>query len=62
MPGTVTEARVIYDESEQLSEEAFYELCVANPDLRVERNALGELMLAAPAGAESDNRNVELIY
>lgn len=62
LPDHVNEVRVIYDESERLNEDEFYEVCVANPDLRIERNAQGELIIVAPAGAESDHRNVELVY
>lgn len=62
LPDTVNEVRVIYDESERMNEDEFYDVCVANPDLRIERNAQGELIIVAPAGAESDSRNVELVY
>jgi Uma2 family endonuclease len=33
---------------------------MANPDLRIERTAEGEIVIVPPAGGESDNRNVEV--
>lgn len=60
LPEATADVRVIYDESERMSEEGFYQFCIANPNLRIERNAKGEIIIVAPAGAESDHRNVEL--
>ena len=40
--------------------EAFWRLCVANPDLRLERTARGEVIVMAPAGSESGWRNGKL--
>ncbi len=41
----------------RLSDEAFWRLCCANPDLRLERSARGDLLIMPPAGADSDRRN-----
>ena len=38
----------------------FWRLCVANPDLRLERTAKGEVIVMAPAGADSGWRNSKL--
>lgn len=46
--------------STQLSDDQFYELCLANPDLRIERTASGELILMPPTGGETSNRNASL--
>jgi Uma2 family endonuclease len=46
--------------STQLSDDQFYELCLANPDIRIERNASGELILMPPTGGETSNRNSSL--
>src|ERR1700677_3631387 len=35
----------------------FWRLCVANPDLRLERTAKGEVIVMAPAGADAGWRN-----
>jgi Uma2 family endonuclease len=43
-----------------VSPEAFWDLCVANPDLRLTRTAKGELIVMAPAGSETGSRNAGL--
>lgn len=44
-----------------LTDEQFYQLCVANRDLNLEMNATGELIIVPPVGGESGNREAELI-
>lgn len=44
-----------------LTDEAFYELCRANPDVKFERNATGELIVMSPTGGESGQRNADII-
>lgn len=46
--------------STKLSDDQFYELCLANRDLRIERTASGELILMPPTGGETSNRNASL--
>lgn len=41
----------------KLSDQQFYEFCRTNPDLRIERNANGEIIVMAPAFADTGNRN-----
>lgn len=41
----------------QLSQEQFYQLCQANPDLKLERNANGELIVMPPTGGETGRTN-----
>jgi len=43
-----------------ISDEAYWEFCQANPDVRVERSAEGEIVIAPPAGFEASNRNAQL--
>jgi Uma2 family endonuclease len=43
------------------SDDAYLEFCEANPDLLVERNAEGEIIIVPPAGGESDYRNTNAI-
>jgi Uma2 family endonuclease len=43
-----------------LSDEQFYQLCMQNPDLQIERSAKGELIVMTPVGGESGNREAEL--
>ena len=38
----------------------FYEFCQANPDLRIERSANGEVIITPPAFSDTGNRNFNL--
>jgi Uma2 family endonuclease len=44
-----------------LTDEQFYQLCIANRDLSLEMNAAGELVIMPPVGGESGNREAGLI-
>ncbi|MGH8550053.1 MAG: Uma2 family endonuclease [Methylococcales bacterium] len=44
----------------QLNDDEFFEFCQINRDLRIERNARGELLLMPPTGAETGDRNAEI--
>jgi Uma2 family endonuclease len=46
----------------ELTDELFRKLCAANPELRLERTAEGDLEIMYPAGSESGERNSELNY
>jgi Uma2 family endonuclease len=43
-----------------LTDEQFYTLCQANPDVKFERNANGTLVIMSPTGGETGNRNFEI--
>lgn len=43
-----------------LSDEQFYQLCIHNPDISLERNAQGALIVMSPVGGESGNHEMEL--
>jgi len=43
-----------------LADEQFYELCLANPDVKFERNAKGEVIILAPTGGETGIYNAGL--
>jgi Uma2 family endonuclease len=45
----------------KLTKEQFYQLCEENPDLKLERNAQGELIIMPPTGGETGRSNVNLI-
>ncbi|MDH6061573.1 Uma2 family endonuclease [Chrysosporum bergii ANA360D] len=45
----------------KLTPEQFYQLCLDNPDLKLERNAQGELIIMPPTGGETGRCNVNLI-
>jgi len=38
----------------------FYEFCLANRDLRIERNANGEVIIMPPAFSDTGNRNMKI--
>ncbi len=44
-----------------LTDEQFYQLCIANRDLNLEMNAVGELIILPPVGGESGNQEAGLI-
>lgn len=44
----------------RLTDRAFWKLCAANPELRLERTARGELIAMSPGGTESGSRNGKL--
>ncbi len=44
----------------EMTDDDFYEFCRLNRDLRIERNAEGEIIVMAPAGSESSSRNGHL--
>ncbi|WP_413199749.1 Uma2 family endonuclease [Nostoc piscinale] len=45
----------------KLTREEFYRLCTENPDLKLERNVQGELIIMPPTGGETGRSNVNLI-
>ncbi|MEH2060548.1 MAG: Uma2 family endonuclease [Nostoc sp.] len=45
----------------KLTRDQFYQLCQENPDLQLERNAQGELVIMPPTGGETGRSNVNLI-
>ena len=46
--------------STTLTDDQFYDLCRANPDVKIERTAQGELLFMPPTGGETGKRNAKL--
>lgn len=44
----------------KLTDDQFYQLCRANPDVKFERNAKGEIIIVSPTGGETGKRNAGL--
>ncbi|WP_414619351.1 Uma2 family endonuclease [Calothrix sp. CCY 0018] len=44
----------------QFTDNQFYQLCHDNPDVKLERNQWGELVVMPPTGGETGNRNSEM--
>jgi Uma2 family endonuclease len=66
----IAEAQALYDTArstalmidltpviDEMTDEQFFQFCVANPDLRIERKANGEIVIMAPEGGVSGSRN-----
>jgi len=47
-------------ETASITDEQFYQLCVANRDLRLERTAKGDLIIMPPTGGKTGNRNLKI--
>jgi Uma2 family endonuclease len=45
----------------KLTDDQFYQLCQGNPNVKLERNALGDLLIMPPTGGETGKRNATLI-
>ena len=43
-----------------MTHEQFYEFCLANRDLRIERTASGDAVIMSPAFSDTGNRNFNL--
>ncbi|MEG4045727.1 Uma2 family endonuclease [Microcoleus sp. Pol17_C1] len=44
----------------QFTDEQFYQLCLSNPELTIERDAEGRLIVMSPVGGDSGSREMEL--
>ena len=60
IPKDATSVKLSYDAGDEPSEQAYLAFCRANPDLRVERNAKGEMLIVPPAGSESSYRSLKV--
>ncbi|WP_035990936.1 Uma2 family endonuclease [Leptolyngbya sp. KIOST-1] len=47
-------------EAVHLTDEQFYQLCIHNPEMAIEQNAQGVLIVMPPVGGESGNQEMEL--
>jgi Uma2 family endonuclease len=47
---------------QQMTTAEFYEFCLANQDLRIERTASGEVIILSPAFADTGNRNMKIAH
>jgi Uma2 family endonuclease len=57
LPALAAPVRLHFDGASRLSDKDYLAFCQANPDLRVERTAEGEIVIVPPAGYESSYRN-----
>ena len=61
LPDLDAPTRVILGGLQPLGDDDFFDFCMANPDLRIERSAEGEVVIVPPTGGESDYRSVDII-
>jgi len=59
LPGHET-VRIVFDSENRSTVQDYLAFCRANPDLRCERTAEGEIVVVPPAGGESSHRNSKL--
>ena len=45
-----------------LTDDAFYALCQANPEVKFERTSVGELIVMPPTGGTTGDRNAEITF
>lgn len=53
-------AKILLGPERRFGEEAYWAFCVANPNLRSELNANGEIVIVPPAGGESEYRSADI--
>ncbi len=61
LPDSALPVRLILNPELPMSDDEYYDFCVANPDVWFERNAQGEIIIVPPVGIESDNRNADIV-
>src|SRR5881398_3154153 len=57
-PESRTPVRMLSEEG--MTDDEFYDFCQANPDLRIERSARGEITIMPGTGGETGYRNADL--
>ena len=57
LDGPVT---IVLDREDRLTDDEYFDFCMANRDLQIERTAEGDIVIAPPAGFESDNRSADI--
>ncbi len=55
-PEQALPVKVILNPDHLMTDDEYYDFCVANPDIRFERTEQGEIIVVPPAGGESDHR------
>ena len=43
-----------------MTDAQFYQFCLSNPELRIERSALGEITIMPPVFSDTGNRNAKI--
>jgi Uma2 family endonuclease len=61
LPAEALPAKLTLNPELRMSDDQYYDFCMANANVRFERTAQGEIIIAPPAGGESDYRNVDVL-
>jgi Uma2 family endonuclease len=61
LPEEALPARLTLNPELRMTDDEYYDFCMANANVRFERTAQGEIIIVPPAGGESDFQNVEVI-
>jgi len=56
-PEQALPAKLTFNPELPMSDDEYFDFCMANPDLRFERTAQGEIIIVPPAGLESSDRS-----
>ena len=59
LPELDAPATLVLDRKNRLSDDEYFDFCMANPDLQIERTAQGEIVIVPPAGGDADFRSAE---
>jgi Uma2 family endonuclease len=62
LPDIGTRARIDVQGDRPMDDDEYYEFCMKNPDLRIEREANGEIIIMPRTGGETGYRNSELNF
>jgi Uma2 family endonuclease len=60
LPEQALPAKLILNPELRMNDDEYFEFCMANPEVRFERTAQGEIVIVPPAGGESDYQCLEL--
>jgi Uma2 family endonuclease len=60
LPEAFVEATVRIETGCPLDDDAFWDFCVANPDLRIEREPNGDIVIMPPTGFDTGYRNSDI--
>jgi Uma2 family endonuclease len=61
LPDSALPAKLIFNPELALSDDEYYEFCISNPNVWFERNAEGEILIPAPTGIETEDRNADIL-
>jgi Uma2 family endonuclease len=58
LPDITEPEKLTFGPLQGMTDDEYFDFCVANPDVRFERSPQGEIVIVPPAGSESDHRSL----